>query len=333
MIIKKYYLFVSLFLSLFQIHSQNKNYSVKYEEKLKKIKLRCFGLFEENGEIKKGKSRIIYGEDTVDSDLEYDINGNKILDINLFDSGLIEKNRFDDNNNLIEKIITNPEKSFLHTEIFIFEKDIIKKEIFYSGSSKTKVTEIIFKYNEFGNNISKYCLDDRGNKLWEIKYSYDKKGNKTEEIYYEKDNSIYHLITYKYNTNNKLIQYTKSYPKNKIFTNQTYEYDSNNNRIILNDFDSSNSLIKTNKFYYNKKDILIKKEEFDSEKKMIRSVYLTYDKFDSIIQEKVTFYLNNEDIISSFDYTYDKNKNWISKTKYVNNKPRYVIERNIDYFN
>ncbi len=289
-----------------------------------------------------------------DTDLQFDNNGRLILEKKMLANGsLFEQTKFKGKNQMMEYIQyangtptvkttykwdktgkINLEVSRNNMDNSLIERTVIRAE---KGFPEEKTT-----YN--GQNL----VSDR------IEYLYD---NDTiiiaENLYLNKEIVQYrNLIEYK---DKKKSAETKSDINGKTISRITYEYDGDKLVSKIN-YNDKNEVDYYEKFEYDAKGNMTMRAsytpfdgemhdeyEYDSnnnktswtiykgDKIEMRALY-TFDKYNNMTSYKITDI--NDKLVDgkSYSYTYDKQGNWIKKTTFVNNKPRFVLERKINYY-
>ncbi|ANQ49893.1 hypothetical protein MY04_2524 [Flammeovirga sp. MY04] len=188
-----------------------------------------------------------------------------------------------------------------------------EKKLVYDSSGYL-TNEFLTKYGQF---------------QYEKKYQNDSLGQCYEEHIY-RANGDSTKIKNTYNSNGELIKklyywdwetphlYTNFQSDDNEKTEKDYKIDGTRWHLVKRNFDKKGRLIRyreyknfttqerDTKYTYNKKNDLIKE--------------ITYDSSRSVIEE------------SKYSYEYDKNKNWIKKIMYRDEKPIVIDERKIEYF-
>jgi hypothetical protein len=164
-----------------------------------------------------------------------------------------------------------------------------------------------YYYDKYGNLRKYSCKHADAEWNDEAIYSYDSKGRKIIEILnpsYDGSEGFYSFITnYYYNKSGKvdfkIIKYNSGDKKGEI-TERIYYY-----------YNSLGNLIKE-----------LRKNANDKIKEIIK-----YDDYGNIIED----FLGNN-YTKKYKYYFDKQKNWWKRIEYFNGKPKYVVEREIEYY-
>ncbi|MDY0144052.1 MAG: hypothetical protein RBR97_19395 [Bacteroidales bacterium] len=163
----------------------------------------------------------------------------------------------------------------------------------------------IYKYNDKGKIEECNNYNYNGVLDYSEKYKYDNNDKIIEENWYTSDGKLGYKISYTYNDNGKKIK-TIIYDSNGIIqTSQTNDYNKKGDLIVHNIYNSEGSIKTENKYNYNDKGDIVEEYTFDyiegTEQKLINK------------------------------YEYDSKGNWVSCIIYINNEPKYIIQRIIGY--
>ena len=185
----------------------------------------------------------------------------------------------------------------------------------------------IHKYNHRGNNFEvDYCNSDgsiiikkiskynkRDNLIEEKRYSngtlirkniYDDNENEIEEINYDSDGTIFQRMIYKYDDMGN-ISGIKSYNSSEsVIGRWTMKYDMNGNEI------ERIAVIENQNVH------LVFHKKYDEKNNLIQEIEID----------------NGLETVKNFIYEFDKKGNWIKKIEYENHIPKYIIEREIEFY-
>ncbi len=191
-------------------------------------------------------------------------------------------------------------------------RKIEKQEHFHTGG----FTPTKYEYDDNGNLINEYTLDDENEVDTKITYQFDDKNNllqKTEFDNYDFANP-WISTSYKYNDNNNVIR------KDEVFADQpprtsTFEYDENG--------EVSDAMV----FYTDDEDVLVKQKTLVDDdgnivgmqmsypkQNLVRKAFIKKNEKDKIIEEEI---LVNDNFNSSTKIEYNKNGH-IVEEKYLN---------------
>lgn len=186
---------------------------------------------------------------------------------------------------------------------------------------------------------------------------FDKKGFLTEEIIYKTDGDIRSksIIEHKKNeiseTNYTAFEeviYTQSARLNevgKVIENVRYNADGEEviKRIYLYDeklnlieelqyFNQSKTPSVTNKYVYDEKGNKIEEYMYNPLGVLIAKWHSDYDENGSLIEENYFFSDGSLSAQDVYSYKLDEKGNWIQQITLTNGKPRYIVLRNIEYY-
>lgn len=242
-----------------------------------------------------------------------------------------------------------------HDYEIYFNKFLNKtKEIFFESTGDT--THILHHYYDNNSNKVKwYCFSTNSTFLWGYDYFYNELHQKISFNSLDKNKEVDQKQEYSYNPQGLIIKETTSYDDHS-YTSDSIEYDSLNRKIRIT---SSSGDFETFQYQNNIKTWTIFNRQGDT----LSQNHFTYDINNNIIKScsrditlkyqnqiktnycVISEFDDNSNIISelwidrekprekeTFKYTYDKTGNWIQQIHYFNNRPRYIIKREIEYY-
>jgi YD repeat-containing protein len=184
-----------------------------------------------------------------------------------------------------------------------------------------------------------YTYDKAGNKTGQVFYNYgslfewdsiksDKKGTLIEIYGYKADSSFNHKYIYKYNENNNQTECTIYNPDGSLNYKFIYIYDSKNNQIEENGYRSNGSLDPDARktYLYDSKGNNIEENSYKPDGSLKIRYLIKYDEQGNKIEVK------NGDYTGTWEYTYDKNGNWIKCIDFSNGESKHITLREIEYF-
>ncbi|PKH68903.1 hypothetical protein CXF59_01095 [Flavobacterium sp. ALD4] len=219
--------------------------------------------------------------------------------------------KFNNNGNNIETIIYSSDGSLYEKYINKFDEkgNEIEKNIY--DSNNILKWKYLIKFDDKGNMTEKNYYNSDGNLNSKETNKYDDKGNKIEENYYgieqiSGSESFSTRWTFKHNDQNKSTEWYYHIPGNEPLLNYIYKYDDNGNQIEWSGYNLGIPNFKT---------------------------YANYDINGNLLELKS--YETNERLISHeyHKYQFDKNENWIQRIDYVDEVPKFIIQREIEYYN
>ncbi|MGP1515213.1 MAG: hypothetical protein ACTTJH_04575 [Bacteroidales bacterium] len=212
------------------------------------------------------------------------------------------------------------------------------------------------QYNTDGNQTSITNYDNLGEQIDKWIFRYSVKGEALGGNYYYKDNTLldstyyikdsdgnileyYHLfadgrlkykVTYKYNCKGKVLEEKVFDHENLLHNTVKYTY-KHGNPICDENYDRNNNLEYFSRYTYDNKDRLIAQQIYNNDSTVNTSGTYAYNEHDDIIRQ-TTKVPSEKDIIYTYTYKYDKNKNWIQRITFINNSVAYITLRQIEYY-
>jgi len=259
--------------------------------------------------------------------IEYDINGNKILEISFDNEGeLVEKYEFsyNDKNQLVSKILYFDEKNIAEKVFYSFNENnvIIKEEHLYTESDSTEFVH--YFYDNEGKLTSKKSVDEDDECEWEVFFEYDndklisETRKEYEKTFYERK------IKYDEAGNISEIYEVQSddFPVKHVF-----EYDEKGNEIKKLTYNHKNKLIGKILCEYNEQNKLIAFEEEDTSKH--HSNIIEYDEKGNLILHEEKDMGGN--IIQRIIREYDANNQNTQSKIFMKNKQGYETHYILKY--
>ena len=139
-------------------------------------------------------------------------------------------------------------------------------------------------------------------------YKLDYSGNKIEKNYYDKDGELFRKYKYKYVDGNHI--------DNGLGTFNVYDKDGGLFQKYIYKFFLGN---------------LIEKNCYDKDGELFRKYKYKVDYNSRLIEKNV--YDKDGDLEYKSNYKFDDKENWIQQIKFIDDKPAFIIEREIKYYN
>lgn len=186
------------------------------------------------------------------------------------------------------------------------EKGFVKEVQRYNTSGKM-TSESLNTYNEKGILVETNHYNIFKELVAKDIYEYDSKDNLIEKKHFDKQNSDENRTwVYKYNEKGYQEEVINYNDNGKFNLKTTMQYDKKGRRVEESVYFTSNSLDIKRFFLYNEKGNVI---------------------------EIITDIQRNNDISKQINlYEYDAQGNWIKKIEFFYDMPRYIIERQYQYF-
>lgn len=188
-----------------------------------------------------------------------------------------------------------------------------------------------------------YINDSKGNVLeedfyletnsvqYKAIYKYDKKGNVTSDARYSADGKKLYETISAYKGNNMVKRYTVN-DKGIIEYSEDFTYDAKGNKTSRINFIKPENSKNTDKFVYDDKGNKVSWQVLKNDI-LLMTANFAYDSHNNQTLVASTDSNINEVDRREYSYEYDKKGNWTKKTVTVNNKPGYLVERTIIYYN
>jgi hypothetical protein len=203
----------------------------------------------------------------------------------------------------------------------------IEENIYDDYSDGGLIYKLVFSYGKNGNLIEGNYYNTNNEFLRKQTYVYDKFGNMIEKASTNFDGSFGGKSTFKYDDfGNKIEEIIYSTPNQSLKT--TCQYDSVRNKTEENYYNIKGVLHASIKYKYDKRRLVIE-EDNKNELYSIKTSY-KYDINGNKIEENSEGSFLGEKLI--FKYDYDRHHNWTRQVVFKENKPIYIVEREILYY-
>jgi len=215
---------------------------------------------------------------------------------------------FDENGNITEHDTYDDYGGFKNKFIYDDKYNVIE-EITYVGSFSSIQYKITNKYDAHSKLMESTLFNASGILKNKYNYKYDSKGKLNEKDCLNAKGSLEYINKYKYDNWGNQIEDAKYGSDSAFIGRDTYKYDSVGNKIEFCQFDVNDSLGLKETY------------KFDSQKNMIEKK-----------DYKVASYYNNSERLHVFKYEFDKQGNWIKLTAIINDIPKYIEVRELEYY-
>lgn len=161
---------------------------------------------------------------------------------------------------------------------------------------------------------------------------YSNNGNKIEDNRYNSDGSLNKKFTYKYDSTGNRIEQNQFTSDDSLIRKITYKHDKQGNIIEDNSYTPDGNLDKKFTYKYNNKGNRIENSIFTSQGNLDKKFIYKYDDKGNVIEENC--YSSDGSLLSkdTYKYEYDNHQNWNRQTGFEDEKPKYIIEREIEYY-
>ena len=198
---------------------------------------------------------------------------------------------------------------------------------------KDSLSEILhYSYNENAKLKNEKSVNPKGRLITEIKHEYDSRQNEIEKKFYDENSKIQGGIRYIYDNNNNVVeelQYDSVYNQN-LKQKKTYNPEGLNVETVYLTMHDSLLRRVTNVFLPNKQ--VGETCTYYSLNELVSKTTYEYDKKLNVIRKLIYSPQDKTTEKHTFEYTYDKYKNWTSRNEYINGEPVDMITRKIEYY-
>ncbi|MFN8394961.1 MAG: hypothetical protein U0176_09965 [Bacteroidia bacterium] len=285
---------------------QNDLDKMRLSGKVRSIKQISFEATEQFGKIKAGNRTDDYLDPLAnDRYTIFDLKGNRIEtgSFNLEDT-IISKTtyRYDSNGKVVEETFYDAEMRSSDIKQYVLNNDgNIIKEIRLGVINKLEAS---YEYDDIGNKVQEFHYNDDGTVAWSRKYKHDKSGNVIEDSWYNRGNLKWNY-RHKFDEVGNRIESIKYNHDESILEKEISKFDSDGHKIEESFYKADGSIKWKNKLKYdsygNKTELLIESE-------------------------------NGSQTIRQFEYSIDDHGNWVRSVVFENDIPKFILEREIEYF-
>jgi hypothetical protein len=217
-------------------------------------------------------------------------------------------------------------------KIMVFNENGCYSEITYLNSYGKTVGRTDYTYTQKGDIFTEQDYDAEGGFTDKKQYFYDDKGRVNEILMFNNAGS---------SIGTRIVQYDDD--KNEII-NSTYNFAGMLTFKEIQQLDKNGFPVETK--IYNGDDVLVnhRQDKFDKDglrKEMTAflpdgNVYIklsfTYDKDSNIILQEGVDGNNEVFLPERYEYAFDNKGNWTKRIHYIGDVPKFILERQIEYF-
>jgi len=258
------------------------------------------------------------------------------INLQIYDEYSKTVNHYDADDNLIEVKEYESPTELKHIEKLVYNKanDLTEKSKYLADGSLSSKT--INKYDDKGNLIEEMIFDSYGKLNYKNAYKYNQMGLMVEENNYDSDENLKRKIVVKYDNKGNDVERIGYNGVGDFLGKVTTKYDKFGNPVKVVIYDNNEVLESKSLFEYDKNGNITVESEFDKNGILLMEKRIIYDVKNNKIEESL--YEKDKDVrseIITYYYVYevDNNNNWIKKTIYKGEEPKYILEREIEYFN
>ena len=188
------------------------------------------------------------------------------------------------------------------------------------------------KFDKKGNLIEYSDFSSEGELYSKHISTYDDNGKFIEEIKYDKDGKKVFITKIKEVENGNAREYKRYDLEGNLILKGISKYDDNHNLIESSRYKADGSLDSKIIYKYDENDNKIEYSMYKSDGTLI---YQDKSKFDKNGNEvEVNYYGSEGELMAkaNYQYTFDDKNNWITRTLIEDDIPKYIVEREIEYY-
>lgn len=211
--------------------------------------------------------------------------------------------------------------------VFNLEGKITEENLYDSDGGLLHKDE--YKYDMKGIIIEINRYDSDGSLFEKTLSKNDEKGNLVESNIYDSDGNLSSKIVFKCDKEGKINEYNIYDSDGNLEQKYLIKYDKEGNQVELNLYDSDGSHSTKNK--YDEKGNQVEMIVYRSDGSFSYNNLYKYDKKGNLT-ENISVDKLDQKWEYKYEYEFDNKGNWIKKIEFLNNMPRVIIEREIEYF-
>lgn len=329
-------LFTKLFLAVLVIFAAGCSAEKEKENSLVSYKL--------NGKVKTLKTVVHKAIDTVG----IIVKGELSAPDNQYPVNIIS---FNEDGYIVEYKVSGSLNSFEQRLEYKYNEDFNRTGLAFYNSKNEVTRKYDITYNG-KNPVESYYYDDKGKITGKETYVYDDNGNELSSSSYDADGTFRYKFERKYDKNNNEIEWLGINPNGRKETRQVWEYNDKGLKTVKYFYERYDSLINKETFKYDEKGNLVEHNAFTPEggqgffsndhafdknnyvlgDTILSRIVNKYDENNNLIERY--FYDNKGKVYLTYEYKYkyDEAKNWIQKIEYIDKKPVWIEEREIEYY-
>lgn len=198
-------------------------------------------------------------------------------------------------------------------------------------SGERENSQIIF--DKKGNREQAEIYSQNGKLIRKYTYAYNDKGLRSQVSQYSGRGELSYKYISEYDEKENRSAVTTYDGKGNISTKTTFKYDEKNNIIEETEYKGDGSILWKTNFKYDDKGNNIEKERYKFDGKLLHKYVYSYDEKNNVSEEMLYGEKGNLERKSRFAYTYDSAGNWIQCIEYINENPKFIVDRAITYHN
>jgi YD repeat-containing protein len=204
-------------------------------------------------------------------------------------------------------------------------------EIIFFNSDESISSKSEIEHNTQNNALGESRYDSEGKLLFKKKYKYNSKGKRIEEINLDADGKTQFISISTTDKNGDEVESLMFSENGSVDIKWISKFDKKGKRIEMRRLDEEADYEVLFSFKYDNEGKLIEEIEHRADGKIITKTSFKYDQSGQVVEEIFTDEDNNSELWV-FEYEYDEVGNWIKRIEIKENKPVYLVVRDIDYF-
>ena len=163
-------------------------------------------------------------------------------------------------------------------------------------------------------------------------YAYSPEGYLIKDATYSPGGFLKSHYTYQVNAEGQILK-EETYRANELESAVTYTYNNQGDPVEMRYYDAQNNLLQIVKNKLNKQHQLVSNQVYDKDNNLVSTTTKKYNaKGDCVKLQAETKLPKKQKNVATYEYKYDAQGNWISKTTFINGEPRQIIERTFTYY-
>ena len=163
-------------------------------------------------------------------------------------------------------------------------------------------------------------------------YAYSPEGYLIKDATYSPGGFLKSHYTYQVNAEGQILK-EETYRANELESAVTYTYNKQGDPVEMRYYDAQNNLLQIVKNKLNKQHQLVSNQVYDKDNNLVSTTTKKYNaKGDCVKLQAETKLPKKQKNVATYEYKYDAQGNWISKTTFINGEPRQIIERTFTYY-
>ena len=163
-------------------------------------------------------------------------------------------------------------------------------------------------------------------------YAYSPEGYLIKDATYSPGGFLKTHYAYQVDANGKVLK-EETYRANQLESAVTYTYNKQGDPVEIRYYDHEGNLLQKVESKFNKQHLAVNTRTYDKDNKLLNTTTKKYNaKGDCVKLQAETKLPKKQKNVATYEYKYDAQGNWISKTTFINGEPRQIIERTFTYY-